>query len=117
MYFLSGRLISSIFLSISYTLTPSPYRPTTGWILLFNCSKLLTEAYIPVLVFFGKITMKTYVLQFHVFMCENVQHFPIISPESGADGSLILKNGNIFFCGVLVVVLAYWVGKWKLLHK
>jgi len=85
--------------------------PVAGWLLLRNCSKLLTEVYSPVLEFFGKITLETYVLQFHVFMCKDVQHIPIVIPGSGADGSLILKTANMFLCGILFVALAYWAKK------
>ena len=77
-------------------MNPAPSFSTTGWLLLRNCSKLLTEVYSPVLEFFGKITLETYVLQFHVFMCKDVQHIPIVIPGSGADGSLILKLRTCF---------------------
>ena len=92
-------------------MNPAPSFSTTGWLLLRNCSKLLTEVYSPVLEFFGKITLETYVLQFHVFMCKDVQHIPIVIPGSGADGSLILKTANMFLCGILFVALAYWAKK------
>jgi 10 TM Acyl Transferase domain found in Cas1p len=61
--------------------------------------------------FFGRITLETYVLQFHVFMCQKVQHIPVVIPGATADGSEILKVLNMLVCGTLFVGLAYWARK------
>jgi N-acetylneuraminate 9-O-acetyltransferase len=52
------------------------WMPLAGWLMLRNSSKYLTELHSTVLEFMGRITLETYVLQFHVFMCQNVQHIP-----------------------------------------
>jgi len=85
--------------------------PVAGWLMIRNSSKCLTEIHCSVLEFFGRITLETYVLQFHVFMCRDVQHIPIVIPGSGADGPLVLKTANMLLCGVLFVALAYWARK------
>jgi N-acetylneuraminate 9-O-acetyltransferase len=65
------------------------WMPLAGWLMLRNSSKYLTELHSTVLEFMGRITLETYVLQFHVFMCQNVQHIPgkdlrLIPPRTGA---------------------------------
>jgi len=85
--------------------------PLAGWLLLRNSSKYLTELHSTVLEFFGRITLETYVLQFHVFMCNNVQNIPILIPGSGPDGSDMLKFANMLLCGVGFVCLALWARK------
>jgi N-acetylneuraminate 9-O-acetyltransferase len=82
--------------------------PIFGWLMIRNSSKYLTEIHSTALEFFGKITLETYVLQFHVFMCRNVQHIPIVLPGSGPDGSPIMKFLNMIVTGIGFVALAYW---------
>ena len=85
--------------------------PVFGWLMIRNSSKYLTEVHSTALEFFGKITLETYVLQFHVFMCRNVQHIPIVLPNSGPDGNPIMKFLNMALTGVGFVALAYWARK------
>jgi N-acetylneuraminate 9-O-acetyltransferase len=85
--------------------------PLFGWLMIRNSSKYLTEVHSTALEFFGKITLETYVLQFHVFMCRNVQHIPIVLPNSGPDGNAIMKFLNMLLTGVGFVALAYWARK------
>ena len=82
--------------------------PIAGWLMVRNSSKYLTELHAGALEFFGRITLETYVLQFHVFMCNKVQHIPVVIPGAGADGSWALKTLNMLVCGVLFVALAFW---------
>jgi len=82
-----------------------------GWLLLRNSSKYLCELHSTLLEFFGRITLETYVLQFHVFMCNNVQHIPVVIPGATADGSLVLKTANMLLCGCIFVGLAVWARK------
>jgi len=42
----------------------------------------------------GQITLKTYVLQFHVFMCRNVQHIIVFVPGFPVVNCLI--TGSLF---------------------
>jgi N-acetylneuraminate 9-O-acetyltransferase len=95
-----------------YTYNPThPYvfwMPVFGWLALRNGSKYLTEIHSTALEFFGKITLETYVLQFHVFMCNNVQNIPVVIPGSGKDGPAYLKFLNMLVTGVGFVALAYW---------
>jgi hypothetical protein len=98
-----------------YTYNPlHPYvfwMPVAGFLMLRNSSKYLTEVHSTALEFFGKITLETYVLQFHLFMCNNVQHIPIVIPNSGPDGPLWIKTANMLLCGVIFVSTAVWARK------
>jgi len=88
------------------------WMPIAGWLLLRNSSKYLTELHSSALEFFGRITLETYVLQFHVFMCRNVQHIPVVIPGSGGvDGNIVLKVLNQFVTGAGFVALAWWARK------
>ena len=82
--------------------------PVAGWLMLRNSSRYLCEVHSRALEFFGKITLETYVLQFHVFMCQNVQHIPIVIPGSEADGNIMVKTLNMLLCGVIFVTMAYY---------
>lgn len=84
------------------------WMPIFGWLALRNGSKYLTEVHSTALEFFGKITLETYVLQFNVFMCKNVQNIPVVIPGSGPDGTWVLKTLNMLVTGVGFVALAYW---------
>jgi hypothetical protein len=87
------------------------WMPVAGFLMLRNGSKYLTEVHSTALDFFGKITLETYVLQFHVFMCRNVQDIPVVIPGSGPDGSPFVKMLNMIVTGVGFVALAYWARK------
>jgi hypothetical protein len=95
-----------------YTYNPiHPYvfwLPAAGWLMLRNSSKYLTELHCGAMEFFGKITLETYVLQFHLFMCRDVQFIPILIPNSGPDGPLLLKTLNMLVCGGIFVPVAWW---------
>ena len=85
--------------------------PVAGWLMVRNSSKCLTESHSTALEFFGRITLETYVLQFHVFMCNNVQHIQQVIPGSGPDGPWALNFLNMLFCGSIFVPLAWWARK------
>mmetsp|Transcript_19743 Transcript_19743/g.40039 ORF Transcript_19743/g.40039 Transcript_19743/m.40039 type:complete len:440 (-) Transcript_19743:395-1714(-) len=85
--------------------------PIAGWLMIRNSSRYLTQIHAYALEFFGRITLETYVLQFHVFMCQNVQQIPVVIPGSDAEGSLGLKTANMLLCGTLFVALAWWARK------
>lgn len=84
------------------------WMPVAGWLMLRNSSKYLCELHSGALEFFGRITLETYVLQFHLFMCQQVQHIPIVIPNSGSDGPLVLQTLNMLLCGVIFVAVAHW---------
>ncbi|GKY95492.1 hypothetical protein MPSEU_000510800 [Mayamaea pseudoterrestris] len=84
------------------------WMPIAGWLMVRNSSKWLTEVHCGVMEFFGRITLETYVLQFHLFMCRDVQHIPIVIPGSGPDGPLFLRTLNMLFCGCIFVGTAWW---------
>jgi N-acetylneuraminate 9-O-acetyltransferase len=84
------------------------WMPVAGWLMIRNSSRYLTEVHLGVMEFFGRITLETYVLQFHVFMCQNVQHIPVVIPGATADGPELLKALNMLTCGLLFVGLAFW---------
>lgn len=87
------------------------WMPVAGWLLIRNSSKYLCELHSTALEFFGKITLETYVLQFHVFMSHNVQHIPVLIPGAVADGPIVLKSLNMLLCGCIFVPLALWARK------
>lgn len=96
-----------------YTYNPfHPYIfwiPVAGWLLVRNSSKYLMECHSTVLEFFGKITLETYVLQFHLFMCNNVKHIPVLIPGSHVDDdNWLMRLLNMLVCGVIFVTTAYW---------
>lgn len=80
--------------------------PVFGFLMVRNSSRYLCECHSTALEFLGKNTLETYVLQFHVFMCKNVQHIPIVIPGSGPDGHPGVKFANMMLCGVAFVGLA-----------
>lgn len=84
------------------------WMPVAGWLMLRNSSKYLTELHSTALEFLGRITLETYVLQFHVFMCRDVQHIPVIVPGSGADGFFVMKFANMLLTGVGFVALSWY---------
>jgi hypothetical protein len=67
-----------------YIYNPShPYvviLPIVGYILIRNGHPLLRGYYSSAMAWFGGITLETYVLQFHILMCHNVQHILVICP-------------------------------------
>jgi uncharacterized integral membrane protein len=85
--------------------------PIYGWLMIRNSSKYFMEVHSTALDFFGKITLETYTLQFHLFMCNNVQQIPVVIPGSGSDGPLILKVLNMLLCGVVFICVAMWARK------
>mmetsp|Transcript_22787 Transcript_22787/g.47545 ORF Transcript_22787/g.47545 Transcript_22787/m.47545 type:complete len:466 (-) Transcript_22787:313-1710(-) len=84
------------------------WMPVAGWLMIRNSSKYLTELHMGAMEFFGRITLETYVLQFHVFMCNKVQHIPVIIPGADKDGTLFVKTLNMLLCGSIFVGLAFW---------
>ena len=84
------------------------WMPIAGWLMIRNSSKYLCELHSTALEFMGKITLETYVLQFHVFMSQNVQFIPVVLPGATADGPLWLKTANMLLCGSIFVPLALW---------
>jgi len=95
-----------------YTYNPlHPYvfwLPLVGWLIIRNSSRYLMEVHSTALEYFGRITLETYVLQFHLFMCRHVQHIPVVIPGAGADGFIILKIANMLLTGVVFVTVAYY---------
>ena len=84
------------------------WMPVAGYLMVRNSSKYLTEIHSQALEFMGRITLETYVLQFHVFMCNKVQNIPIVIPGSGDGGDPTLRFLNMLLCGMGFVALAYW---------
>jgi len=80
--------------------------PLIGFLLIRNSSKYLSEVHCTALDFFGRITLETYVLQFHLFMNNNVQHIPIVFPGSGPNGQPFARFLNMLLCGLVFVVVA-----------
>ena len=78
----------------------------SGWLMIRNSSKYLTECHSTFLEFLGRNTLETYVLQFHLFMNHKVQHIPIVLPGSGPDGSVIMQILNMLLCGSIFVSVA-----------
>lgn len=84
------------------------WMPLAGYLMLRNSSKYLTELHSTALEFMGRITLETYVLQFHVFMCQNVQYIPVVIPGSGVNGFALLKLINMIVTGSGFIALAWY---------
>lgn len=84
------------------------WMPVAGFLMLRNSSKYLTELHSTALEFMGRITLETYVLQFHVFMCQNVQYIPVVIPGSGVNGFAILKFINMAVTGAGFLALSWY---------
>ena len=54
--------------------------PIAGYILIRNGHPILRGYYSSAMAWFGGITLETYVLQFHILLCHNVQHILVICP-------------------------------------
>ena len=80
--------------------------PLLGWLMIRNSSKYLSQCHSSFLEFLGRNTLETYVLQFHLFMNHKVQRIPIILPNSGANGPMVLQISNMLLCGTIFVTLA-----------
>lgn len=87
------------------------WMPMTGFLMLRNSSKYLTECHSTALEWLGRITLETYVLQFHVFMTANVQHILVLLPGAGKDGNIVMKTLNMLICGYGFVMLAFYARK------
>jgi len=103
--------------SISDKYTYNPLHPyvfvfaVIGWLMVRNSTRYLTECHSTLLEFLGRNTLETYVLQFHLFMCHNVQFIPVIIPGSDKDGSATMKFLNMLLCGSVFLTLAVWARK------
>jgi N-acetylneuraminate 9-O-acetyltransferase len=83
------------------------WMPVAGWLMLRNSSKYLCELHAGVMEWLGRITLETYVLQFHIFMCQDVQHIPVLIPGAGANGYWILKTLNMLVWGCLFLFMSF----------
>lgn len=63
--------------------------PIIGYILVRNCHPILRRTHSVAMAWIGQITLETYVLQFHIFMCRNVQHVIILLPGFPVSNCLI----------------------------
>jgi len=54
--------------------------PIVGYIAIRNCHPVLRKHYSKGLAWVGGVTLETYVLQFHILMCRNVQHILVLIP-------------------------------------
>lgn len=103
--------------SISDKYTYNPIHPyvfvfaVIGWLMVRNCTRYLTECHSTLLEFLGRNTLETYVLQFHLFMCHNVQYIPVVIPGSDKDGSAAMKFLNMLLCGCVFLSMAVWARK------
>jgi N-acetylneuraminate 9-O-acetyltransferase len=83
------------------------WMPVAGWLMVRNSSAYLCELHAGAMEWLGRITLETYVLQFHIFMTHNVQHIPILIPGSGADGNIVSKTLNMLVWGSLFLFISF----------
>merc|ERR1712194_137410 len=74
--------------------------PLVGYLMVRNSSAYITNRYSVFLEFLGRNTLETYVLQFHLFMCREVQHTLVILP-----GANRLTDGDGGTYGFLFVAI------------
>ncbi|CAD7967689.1 unnamed protein product [Amoebophrya sp. A25] len=81
--------------------------PLVGYVIMRNALFSLTERYSVVLEFLGRNTLETYVLQFHVFMCRDVQHILVLVPGAEtSQSSELMKGLNMLACGSIFLSLS-----------
>jgi len=81
--------------------------PIVGYVLLRNSTYFLTMRYSWFLESLGRNTLETYVLQFHVFMCRDVQHILCLLPGSHIEANnFFMRVLNMLLLGVGFVLLA-----------
>lgn len=68
--------------------------PIIGYLLVRNCHPVLRKTHSSAMAWVGQITLETYVLQFHIFMCHNVQHILMFVPGFPVANCLI--TGSLF---------------------
>jgi hypothetical protein len=85
--------------------------PLTGWLMIRNSCRYMTEYHSSFLEFLGRNTLETYVLQFHLFMNHQVQFIPMVFPGSGPEGYWFMNVCNMLLCGVIFVSFAVWARK------
>lgn len=68
--------------------------PIVGYLLVRNCHPVLRKTHSSAMAWVGQITLETYVLQFHIFMCHNVQHILMFVPGFPVVNCLIV--GTLF---------------------
>merc|ERR1712194_416868 len=88
--------------------------PLVGYLMVRNSSAYITNRYSVFLEFLGRNTLETYVLQFHLFMCREVQHTLVILPganrltdgDGGTYGFFMrLLNMLVLGCAYLFVAI------------
>tara|TARA_B100000902_G_scaffold397063_1_gene459733 strand:- start:2044 stop:3135 length:1092 start_codon:yes stop_codon:yes gene_type:complete len=68
--------------------------PIVGYLLIRNCHPILRKTHSKAMAWVGQITLETYVLQFHLFMCHNVQDIIVIIPGYRVVNCLLV--GTVF---------------------
>ena len=71
--------------------------PIVGYLLIRNCHPILRKTHSSAMAWVGQITLETYVLQFHIFMCRNVQHIIVFLPGFPVANCLVV---GILFVGL-----------------
>ncbi len=81
--------------------------PLLGYLFVRNSSFYMTDRYSSFLEFLGRNTLETYVLQFHVFLCRDVQHILVLLPGSHiSDRNDLMSALNMLCCGCIFLTLA-----------
>ena len=70
--------------------------PIVGYLLVRNCHPILRRTHSSAMAWVGQLTLETYVLQFHIFMCQNVQHIVVFFPGFPVTNFLVV--GALFVC-------------------
>ncbi|CAD7973516.1 unnamed protein product [Amoebophrya sp. A120] len=80
-----------------------------GYLLVRNCSRPFCDRFSAFLDFLGRNTLETYVLQFHVLMCQNVQHVLVVFPQADVTSENydpLAQLGNTVLVATVFVFLA-----------
>lgn len=68
--------------------------PIVGYLLVRNCHPILRRTHSSAMAWVGQLTLETYVLQFHIFMCHNVHHVIVFLPGFPVANFLVV--GTLF---------------------
>ena len=88
--------------------------PILGYIMIRNCHSSVRQVHSAGMAWFGRITLETYVLQFHIFMCNNVENILVVFPNYPTVNTFLVGGAFILVALLarkLTIQIMTWVGE------